>query len=163
MKKIFIGLAVLIAIVAFAIYKTASVPDKVKIMESYSTLKSEDHVFESITLDELDELILTDDVIVYFGSPKCPTCVSIMPELDRLAKASNIDPIYYVYLDYTSALAGEFQREARYDYKGTPLVVLFEDGEYVYSNFSYENPSSIYYNLDSTFYKEIVKMFENFQ
>jgi len=162
MKKIFIGLAVLIAIVAFAIYKSASVPDKLKIMESYSTLDSEDHVFESITLDELDELILNEDAIVYFGSPKCPTCVAIMPELDRLAKVNNIETVYYVYLDYTSALAGEFQVEARYDYKGTPLIVLFEDGEYVYSNFSYENANSAYYNLDSTFYLEIVKMFENF-
>jgi hypothetical protein len=88
----------------------------------------------------------------------------LVPELDRLAKIYKVETIYYVHLEYTSNLAKEFSEQGTFDYMGTPLVVLFENGEEAYSNFSYRNPDSEYYNdnPEHNYYLEILTMFEGF-
>lgn len=162
MKKQILGIiAVVVIIIAVAIFATVSKSEKQKITDSYTSLETDDHVFDLITLDEMEEIMLTEDMIVYFGSPECPACVSLVPEIDRLAKANDVETVYYVYLYYGSDLAGEWLDSGLYDYAGTPLMVLFEDGEFSYSNFSYRNTESEYYNEDGSFYQEIVRMFES--
>jgi hypothetical protein len=86
----------------------------------------------------------------------------LVPELDRLANVYKVEKIYYVHLEYTSDLAKSFTADKMYDYKGTPLVLFFEDGVYSYSNFSYTNPDSNRYDEDSNYYLQIIDMFESF-
>jgi len=88
----------------------------------------------------------------------------LVPELDRLASIYKVETIYYVYFEYSSKTAQEWLEDGTFDYKGTPLVVLFENGDVSYSNFTYQNPNSIYYNdsANYTYYHEILRMFEGF-
>jgi thiol-disulfide isomerase/thioredoxin len=160
MKKI---ITLLLAVVMVFNLTGCGKTEAEKIADSYSTLETSDHVFKLLDLEDIDAMAEQEGkMIVYFGSPICPSCVQLVPELDRLAKVSGVETVYYVYLEYTSDTAQEFAETGKYDYVGTPLVVLFEDGEYSYSNFSYRNPDSIYYDEDSNYYKQIVRMFENY-
>ena len=58
---------------------------------------SEDNPFVYSTAEEISEKIDNKETfIVYFGFSTCPWCRSIIEELIRCAKDSNVDKIYYV-------------------------------------------------------------------
>jgi hypothetical protein len=77
------------------------------------------------------------------------------PRIDAHAKAAGIGEILYVELRFDSPTAAEWARNGTYDYRGTPLVVTFEQGEFVRSNFTRVDISGDYE-------LEIVQMFEEF-
>lgn len=130
--------------------------EKQEIADSYSTLKSADHVFDQVKLAELDEIVAEGGVVfAYFGSPICSACVSAIPYINAFAKNAGIETVYYVEFEYTSTLAQEWYDSGKYDYQGTPLVVTFNNGEFVRSNFTNRSETSSYMD-------EIIGMFEEF-
>jgi hypothetical protein len=88
----------------------------------------------------------------------------VVPRIDAMAKELGVEIVYYVEFDYRSDLAAEYHENNTYDYGfgGTPLVVLFENGEYSYSNFSYLNPDSDRYEGAENYYEEVIEMFKSF-
>lgn len=161
MKKIILTLLMVVSLVLVG---CSSKTEAEKIAESYG-LESADHVFDLIDLDEIDSVVEEEQhAIIYFGAPKWPGCVWVVPRLDALAKEHGVETIYYVYLDYQGSTAAQFAEENRYDYAygGTPLVVLFQDGEYSFSNFTHKNPDSELYDGLDSYYPEVIKMFETF-
>lgn len=132
MKK-FLGLLLMFTLV-LSLASCGEKDEKTKIMDKYETLTSTDHVFDQVTLDELDDVVATGEkTFVYFGSPICHACVATIGHLDKMAKELGIETIYYVDFEYTSDLSGEWYETGKYDYKGTPAVVVFEDGEFMKS------------------------------
>ncbi len=93
----------------------------------------------------------------------------MVPRLNATAQQLGIETIYHVDFEFNSNEAKQYGEDNRYDYGfgGTPLVVLFESGEFVYSNFSYINPDSDYYieaeaeNIQY-YVEEILRMFDGF-
>jgi len=149
-------ISVLILIVGGSIILNLTEDEKSKITKSYTSLTTTDHVFDQVTIVELDYIIADGGTIfAYFGAPICPGCVAMVPELDKMAKEFDVDTIYYVHFEYNSDLAGEWYREQKYDYQGTPLTVVFKDGDFVRSNFS--NMSE-----ESNLFNETLKLFYDF-
>lgn len=129
--------------------------DKVRFADAYN-LDGPEHVFTLVTMREMESIILERDItFVYFGSPICSACLFMTPRIDAHAKFAGIDEILYVELRFDSAAAAEWARTGKYDYRGTPLVVTFENGEFVRSNFT---------NVDITgnYEQEIIQMFAEF-
>jgi len=148
MKKVLLVLVVL--------FLTACQADnKVRFAEAYN-LPNAEHVFTLVTMREMERIVAERDVtFVYFGSPICGACVTMTPRIDAHAKAAGITEILYVELRFDSPTAAEWARNGTYDYRGTPLVVTFEQGEFVRSNFTRVDISGDYE-------LEIVQMFEEF-
>jgi len=115
-------------------------------------MNTANHVFDTVSLAELDEIIATNEkIFVYFGSPICSACVAMAPIMDQQAKDRGIETVYYVDLEYTSDLAGEWYDNGTYDYKGTPAVVLFEGGVFVksYQSAEYEGLGNLVVTLEA--------------
>jgi thioredoxin-like negative regulator of GroEL len=129
--------------------------DKVRFAEAYE-LASADHVFTLVTMREMEQIITERDItFVYFGSPICSACMVMTPRIDNHAKAAGISEVLYVELRFDSAEAADWSRTGKYDYRGTPLVVTFENGQFVRSNFTNVDVSGNYE-------QEIVRMFNEF-
>lgn len=163
MKKILTLVTILF--LAVALVGCSPKTDKEKIADSYTTLESADHVYVSLAVEDIEEVASTEEnMIIYFGAPKCSACVAIVPLIDQMAKQYGIDTIYYVYFEYDGALAQEYYENGTYDYNfgGTPLFVYYVDGEYQYSNFTYLNPDSNRYDKDSNYVDQIISMFESY-
>ena len=129
--------------------------DKVRFAEAYN-LDSAEHVFTLVTMREMEDIIAERDItFVYFGSPICGACVTMTPRIDAHAKSAGINEVLYVELRFDSAEAAEWARTGKYDYRGTPLVVTFENGSFVRSNFT---------NVDisGNYEQEIIQMFNEF-
>jgi thioredoxin-like negative regulator of GroEL len=129
--------------------------DKVRFAEAYQ-LASADHVFTLVTMNEMERIIAERDItFVYFGSPICSACMVMTPRIDAHAKTAGINEVLYVELRFDSAEAAAWGRTGKYDYRGTPLVVTFEGGEFVRSNFTNVDVSGNYE-------QEIIQMFNEF-
>jgi thioredoxin-like negative regulator of GroEL len=129
--------------------------NKVRFAEAYN-LPNADHVFTLVTMREMERIIAERDItFVYFGSPICGACMTMTPRIDAHAKAAGIEEILYVELRFDSPLAAEWSRNGTYDYRGTPLVVTFEQGEFVRSNFTFVD-------LSGNYELEIIQMFDDF-
>jgi thioredoxin-like negative regulator of GroEL len=129
--------------------------DKVRFADAYQ-LSSADHVFTLVTMREMEQIITERDItFVYFGSPICSACMTMTPRIDAHAKNAGITEVLYVELRFDSAEAAEWARTGKYDYRGTPLVVTFDNGTFVRSNFT---------NVDisGNYEQEIVQMFAEF-
>jgi thioredoxin-like negative regulator of GroEL len=148
MKKILILVSVLLLTACQA-------DNKVRFAEAYN-LPDAEHVFTLVTMREMEQIAQERDItFVYFGSPICGACMTMTPRIDAHAKAAGINEVLYVELRFDSPLAAEWARNGTYDYRGTPLVVTFERGEFVRSNFTRVDVSGNYE-------LEIVQMFEEF-
>ena len=148
MKKILIVLSVLLLTACQA-------DNKVRFADAYN-LPDADHVFTLVTMREMERMVLDRDItFVYFGSPICGACVTMTPRIDAHAKAAGITEVLYVELRFDSPLAAEWARNGTYDYRGTPLVVTFEQGEFVRSNFTRVD-------ISGNYELEIIQMFEEF-
>jgi len=143
-------------LVLLVLFLTACQADnKVRFAEAYN-LPDADHVFTLVTMREMERIVAERDItFVYFGSPICGACMTMTPRIDAHAKAAGIDEILYVELRFDSPLAAEWARNGTYDYRGTPLVVTFEQGEFVRSNFTRVD-------ISGNYELEIVQMFEEF-
>ncbi len=93
----------------------------------------------------------------------------MVPRLNGSAQDVGIETIYHVDFEFTSDEARKYGEENIYDYGfgGTPLIVLFEDGEFSYSNFSYANPDSEYYveaeaENPGYYIQELLRMLDSF-
>lgn len=129
MKKV-VALALVFMLAA------CGVDGKQKITDAYNLTDTE-HVFELITLDELEETIKNRPVsYVYFGSPICPACVRMTPRINQHAKDAGVSVVYYVEFRYDSELAREWSQNGTYDYRGTPLVATFLYDQFERSNFT---------------------------
>ena len=148
MKKVFLVIIVL--------FLTACQADnKVRFAEAYN-LPDAEHVFTLVTMREMERIIEERDVtFVYFGSPICGACMTMTPRIDAHAKAAGIAEVLYVELRFDSPLAAEWAQNGTYDYRGTPLVVTFEEGEFVRSNFTRVD-------ISGNYELEIIQMFEEF-
>jgi hypothetical protein len=148
MKKVLLVLVVL--------FLTACQADnKVRFAEAYN-LPDAEHVFTLVTMREMERIVAERDItFVYFGSPICGACMTMTPRIDAHAKVAGIDEVLYVELRFDSPLAAEWSRNGTYDYRGTPLVVTFEQGEFVRSNFTRVD-------ISGNYELEIVQMFEEF-
>jgi thiol-disulfide isomerase/thioredoxin len=145
-----------IVLVLLVLFLTACQADnKVRFAEAYN-LPDAEHVFTLVTMREMERIVAERDItFVYFGSPICGACMTMTPRIDAYAKAAGIDEILYVELRFDSPLAAEWARNGTYDYRGTPLVVTFEQGEFVRSNFTRVD-------ISGNYELEIVQMFEEF-
>lgn len=119
-KKIMIGVSVLliviiVAIVGIMLLGKKEVTDAMKFKEEYESLngtirKSDGHLYNDIKVSEVNpikyvnakevvEKLKNENAIVYFGANWCPYCRNAVPVLLEVARARNIDTIYYIYLD----------------------------------------------------------------
>ena len=58
---------------------------------------SEDNVFVEITPDKAVEMIENGDTFyLYFGSPLCPWCRSVIEKADEVSRNNGIEKIYYI-------------------------------------------------------------------
>ncbi len=129
--------------------------DKQRFADAYQ-LPDAEHVFTLVTMREMERLVAERDItFVYFGSPICGACVTMTPRIDAHAKAAGIEEILYVELRFDSPTAAEWARNGTYDYRGTPLVVTFEQGAFVRSNFTRVD-------ISGNYEVEIVQMFAEF-
>lgn len=119
-KKIMIGVSVLliviiVAIVGIMLLGKKEVTDAMRFKEEYESLngtirKSDGHVYNDIRISEVNpikyvnakevvEKLKNENAIVYFGANWCPYCRNAVPVLLEVARARNIETIYYIYLD----------------------------------------------------------------
>lgn len=106
-----------------------------------------DHNFKSVKLSKLDKLIETnDEIIIYFGSPKCIHCVRFIEQAQKAYDnegsynnnvADFVSVIYYVELDQAEEgfnLKGLKEFYEKYELKGAnsiPDIIAFKNGEVV--------------------------------
>ena len=103
----------------------------------------EDNSFVYSTTEEIIAKINNNDTFyVYFGSPYCPWCRSVIEKAISVANSKGIDKIYYIDIwddNYTELLRdtykindeneAELVKEGSDDYKELFLVVLFRIAE----------------------------------
>ncbi|QVK20144.1 thioredoxin family protein [Mycoplasmatota bacterium] len=148
----------LVLIIIAAILLKVTEDEKTVMMEKYTTLTTYDHVYDIETMEEFEEIVATGEkAFVYFGHPDCPACVAMVPHIDRLAKENEIEKVYYVEFHFMSDLAAEWGENGTYDYKGTPAVMLFDEGEFVksYQSDDYSDGENLLVKLDA-FFKDYV-------
>lgn len=111
-KTIFFGIIAIVVIVALStalivnlnskptktaettlIEEEGSETDAVKFAKEYDV--TEDNVFAYRTADEIIKILENGTGIVYLGFPECQWCRAYVPMLNEVAKANNIDKIYY--------------------------------------------------------------------
>ncbi len=112
--------------------------EQFQMAEHYEQLTDYENVFDKIKLSEVEEMINTTEegeyFIVYFGIPTCSYCQRDVPVINRVAKEQGIETIYYVKFDFNSELSQTWRETKKYNYKGTPLVAVFDENGYVKSN-----------------------------
>lgn len=89
-----------VAGVAILIVILVSIPwggDKGRIMREYDSLEDRNHVFVTISFDDLMNKINKGETFqVYVGSSTIPECEQFVFEANKLAKQNGIDTIYYL-------------------------------------------------------------------
>ena len=116
MKKTIFSLLVigliLLSVTGCGTEKVESNADALKFKEEYEAINgvanssgkehrtlsiSEDNPFVYVTGEEIVEKIENNETFyVYFGSPYCPWCRSVIEKSIEVAKKNNIDKIYYI-------------------------------------------------------------------
>ena len=101
-----------LAAVAIMIVILVNIPwggDKAKIMREYDSLTSKDHVFVTITYDQMMKKIENNETFqVYIGSKELNNVEQFVFEANKLAKEFNFDTIYY--LRYSSLTQEQLTR-----------------------------------------------------
>ena len=65
-------------------------------MSAYEGFDDKEHAYKEISLkDSLDIIKDKKSAVVYYGFPKCPWCIEIVPILNEVAKENKIT-VYYV-------------------------------------------------------------------
>lgn len=105
-EKKFNLIVVGVSAVAILLVILLSIPwggDKKAIMREYDSLDSKDHVYVSITYDELIKRIDKGESFqVYIGSPETQDANQFVYEANKLAKRFGIETIYYLRLQKLS-------------------------------------------------------------
>lgn len=71
--------------------------EKKQINNDYPQLTDKNHVFEKITVEEVNKKLTNkDDFYLIMGFSSCPWCQALMPELNDASKQNQVKKIYYL-------------------------------------------------------------------
>ncbi len=97
MKKYlkYIILLIVILIVIFLVIFLIKDDGSRQFSKKYSNVPK-DNVFKKISAEDAVKLVKNKTGILYLGYPDCPWCKQLVPLLNKSAKASGVDSIYYI-------------------------------------------------------------------
>ena len=68
--------------------------DGKKFAEEYTSV-TKDNVFVYRSAEEIINILEHGTGVVYLGFPECPWCTAYVPYLNEVAKANDVDKVYY--------------------------------------------------------------------
>jgi hypothetical protein len=118
-----------LAIVAVIMFNIPWGGDKAAINKEYDSIESNDHVFETITFENLIKKIQNNETFqVYVGSGELPQAETFVYVTNKLAKERGIDTIYYLrYLDLSTSEWLEIQTLSSTEMSVPTLIYWVED------------------------------------
>ena len=115
-KKLFIGIAIIILIIAIIVggflflNKDDKLTDAEKFSKEYTTI-TENNVFVYRDIEEIINIMEHGTGIVYLGFPECPWCQTYVKYLNEVAKEVGIEKIYYFnILEYRQNNTDEYKK-----------------------------------------------------
>ena len=131
--------------------------DGKKFAEEYTSV-TKDNVFVYRSAEEIINILEHGTGVVYLGFPECPWCTAYVPYLNEVAKANDVDKVYY----YNILNEGNKRIYA-------PSVIAVKDGEILdfddetaWDTKGYKTPEEYWKNEDLEGLKEkLAKMFED--
>ena len=127
--------------------------DGKKFAEEYTSV-TKDNVFVYRSAEEIINILEHGTGVVYLGFPECPWCTAYVPYLNEVAKANDVDKVYYYNILNDRIYA--------------PSVIAVKDGEILdfddetaWDTKGYKTPEEYWKNEDLEGLKEkLAKMFE---
>lgn len=135
-NAIIILVATVLVVVSVLVF-TNLPTDKSRIDDTYSSITSSDHVFQSISYGSLVKKIESgEEVIVFIGKKDCQACQERIGEVNSKAKTLNVKKIYYLNdntltADQRKTLSSKYKVRKSF----TPQLIKFNDGAYVLGSF----------------------------
>lgn len=154
--------------------------DGKKFAEEYTSV-TKDNVFVYRSAEEIINILEHGTGVVYLGFPECPWCTAYVPYLNEVAKANDVDKVYYYnILNDRKNNTGNYKKMVdilkdylKFDEEGNkriyaPSVIAVKDGEILdfddetaWDTKGYETPEEYWKNEDLEGLKEkLAKMFE---
>ena len=154
--------------------------DGKKFAEEYTSV-TKDNVFVYRSAEEIINILEHGTGVVYLGFPECPWCTAYVPYLNEVAKANDVDKVYYYNIlndrkdntDNYKKMVDILKDYLKFDEEGNkriyaPSVIAVKDGEILdfddetaWDTKGYKTPEEYWKNEDLEGLKEkLAKMFE---
>lgn len=151
-----------------------------KFAEEYTSV-TKDNVFVYRSAEEIINILEHGTGVVYLGFPECPWCTAYVPYLNEVAKANDVDKVYYYNIlndrkdntDNYKKMIDILKDYLKFDEEGNkriyaPSVIAVKDGEILdfddetaWDTKGYKTPEEYWKNEDLEGLKEkLAKMFE---
>lgn len=155
--------------------------DGKKFAEEYTSV-TKDNVFVYRSAEEIINILEHGTGVVYLGFPECPWCTAYVPYLNEVAKANDVDKVYYYNIlndrkennDNYKKLVDILKDCLKFDEEGNkriyaPSVIAVKDGEILdfddetaWDTKGYKTPEEYWKNEDlEGLKKKLAKMFED--
>ena len=115
--------------------------DGKKFAEEYTSV-TKDNVFVYRSAEEIINILEHGTGVVYLGFPECPWCTAYVPYLNEVAKANDVDKVYYYNIlndrkdntDNYKKMVDILKDYLKFDEEGNkriyaPSVIAVKDGE----------------------------------
>lgn len=154
--------------------------DGKKFAEEYTSV-TKDNVFVYRSAEAIINILEHGTGVVYLGFPECPWCTAYVPYLNEVAKANDVDKVYYYNIlndrkdntDNYKKMIDILKDYLKFDEEGNkriyaPSVIAVKDGEILdfddetaWDTKGYKTPEEYWKNEDLEGLKEkLAKMFE---
>lgn len=154
--------------------------DGKKFAEEYTSV-TKDNVFVYRSAEEIINILEHGTGVVYLGFPECPWCTAYVPYLNEVAKANDVDKVYYYNIlndrkdntDNYKKMVDILKDYLKFDEEGNkriyaPSVIAVKDGKIIdfddetaWDTKGYKTPEEYWKNEDLEGLKEkLAKMFE---
>ena len=155
--------------------------DGKKFAEEYTSVTN-DNVFVYRSAEEIINILEHGTGVVYLGFPECPWCTAYVPYLNEVAKANDVDKVYYYNIlndrkdntDNYKKMVDILKDYLKFDEEGNkriyaPSVIAVKDGEILdfddetaWDTKGYKTPEEYWKNEDlEGLKKKLSKMFED--
>lgn len=154
--------------------------DGKKFAEEYTSV-TKDNVFVYRSAEEIINILEHGTGVVYLGFPECPWCTAYVPYLNEVAKANDVEKVYYYNIlndrkdntDNYKKMVDILKDYLKFDEEGNkriyaPSVIAVKDGEILdfddetaWDTKGYKTPEEYWKNEDlEGLKKKLSKMFE---
>ena len=154
--------------------------DGKKFAKEYTSV-TKDNVFVYRSAEEIINILEHGTGVVYLGFPECPWCTAYVPYLNEVAKANDVDKVYYYNIlndrkdntDNYKKMVDILKDYLKFDEEGNkriyaPSVIAVKDGEILdfddetaWDTKGYKTPEEYWKNEDlEGLKKKLAKMFE---
>ena len=90
--------------------------DGKKFAEEYTSV-TKDNVFVYRSAEEIINILEHGTGVVYLGFPECPWCTAYVPYLNEVAKANDVDKVYYYNINRQIMEYLKKYKQLRFKYK----------------------------------------------